>query len=212
MSQLHIHPAAWAVRHVEPDAEPDEELDIEPREAPAAVPAPEPALEAGAEAVGFGRPPKAHQFAKGRSGNPQGRPRRARIERARDPGLSPLEQAVSRRVEVELNGRRRRVGLTQAVVGRLIEAGLEKGELVALRELLRLCGEAETARARRAADQARTAWSLDGGVLDLDALSSKSLAAMVSGMWSGSPAPDRRDEPREEAWEDRQEAWEDEAD
>ncbi len=65
--------------------------------------------------------------------------------------MTELEKAVSRRVEIELNGRRRRFGLTQAVIARLIEKALDGGDLVALRELLRVCTDAETARAAREA-------------------------------------------------------------
>lgn len=114
-----------------------------------------------ARRVGDRRPPLEHRFVKGRSGNPQGRPRSASRapSAARPPApplgappLTALEKAVSRRVEIELNGRRRRLGLTQAVIARLIEKGLEGGDLVALRELLRVCTDAETAREARAAE------------------------------------------------------------
>ena len=106
--------------------------------------------------VGHRRPPLEHRFVKGRSGNPHGRP--CRTPRAPPAALSAgappvteLEKAVSRRVEIELNGRRRRLGLTQAVIARLIEKALDGGDLVALRELLRVCTDVETARAAREA-------------------------------------------------------------
>ena len=102
------------------------------------------------EAVGYGRPPASGRFAKGRSGNPMGRPRTRPADPARPLDLTQIERALRRRVEVEINGRRRRVPLTHALVTRLTEKALDDRDVVALRELLRLCADTEAARDARA--------------------------------------------------------------
>ncbi len=52
------------------------------------------------EAVGYGRPPKARQFKKGQSGNPNGRPRKVRP----DPALSAHERAANMTTTVTIQG------------------------------------------------------------------------------------------------------------
>jgi uncharacterized protein DUF5681 len=53
--------------------------------------------------VGYGRPPRAARFKKGRSGNPKGRPKGSKNF------ATLLREALSKKVEVRENGRRRKI-------------------------------------------------------------------------------------------------------
>lgn len=71
--------------------------------------------EAGDEKVGYGRPPRATRFLPGQSGNPRGRPNRARILGAL------LARALDQTVEAkESSGRRRTITKLEAAVTQLV--------------------------------------------------------------------------------------------
>lgn len=83
-------------------------------------------------AVGYGKPPREHRFAPGRSGNPRGRPRGSRGFKA------DVEAALSARISVNEQGRSRRISVQEAVLKRLVQKGLAEGDIRALARLLAL--------------------------------------------------------------------------
>jgi hypothetical protein len=90
------------------------------------------------ERVGYGRPPLATRFRSGQSGNPRGRPRGAR-------NLSTVvAAALSERIAVTENGRRRRISKLEAAVKQLVNRAAS-GEARATRLLLALV-QADEAR------------------------------------------------------------------
>jgi Family of unknown function (DUF5681) len=95
---------------------------------------------AGAYNVGYGRPPKKHQFKPGHSGNPKGRPKGAKNE------ATILREIMHQRMEVREGGRARKISRLEALLLRCLEAAL-KGDLKAMAFLLnryRLIESAET--------------------------------------------------------------------
>src|SRR5215204_954455 len=90
------------------------------------------------EEVGYGRPPKATRFHKGRSGNPKGRPR----GRRRD---IPYDTLLGQMVTVREDGRERRVTAAEAFILQLTKKGLEGDSASARASLTAI----ETARAAR---------------------------------------------------------------
>jgi hypothetical protein len=81
--------------------------------------------------VGYGKPPKQGQFQKGRSGNPQGRPRGTKNFK------TDLHEELAEPVQVRENGALKTVSSQRAVVIRLREKAL-KGDQRALNKLIDL--------------------------------------------------------------------------
>lgn len=86
--------------------------------------------------VGFRKPPKNTRFQKGRSGNPQGRPKGSRNL------ASVLERTLRERVVINENGTRRVVTKLEAAVKQLVNKAAS-GDLAAMRQLSCLASSAE---------------------------------------------------------------------
>ncbi len=69
--------------------------------------------------VGYGKPPTAHQFKPGRSGNPKGRPKGARGED------TIFRAVVNTKVPMSLRGKMRKVPLLEAVWMRIADDALK---------------------------------------------------------------------------------------
>jgi hypothetical protein len=92
--------------------------------------------------VGYRRPPRAHCFRPGQSGNPGGRPKGAR-------SLSTIVRAaLGAKLHVTVNGRRRRVSKLEAAIIQLANRAAQ-GEESATRDAIKLL-EAAEARAQAA--------------------------------------------------------------
>jgi len=76
--------------------------------------------------VGYCNPPRDTRFRKGKSGNPKGRPPRAKLTEA-----LAFEQACTKRVWVTENKKRKRLTMRQVIDKRLIQKAGE-GELKAI--------------------------------------------------------------------------------
>lgn len=89
--------------------------------------------------VGYGRPPKEHQFKKGQSGNPKGRPKGSKNY------LIVLRNELNKRIPVVENGQRKWITKLESAFKHLANKSA-MGELRSLRELLNLLPhiEAET--------------------------------------------------------------------
>jgi hypothetical protein len=101
--------------------------------------------ETGREELGYGKPPKATRFQKGRSGNPRGRPR----NRHRD---IPYDMLLGQMVTVREDGRERRVTAAEAFILQLTKKGLE-GDSASARASLAAIESARAARTARGDDE-----------------------------------------------------------
>ena len=99
------------------------------------------ALDAAANKAGYGRPPRATQFQKGRSGNPRGRPRGSH-------SIIPYNSVLGQMVTIREDGRERRVTAAEAFLLQLIQKGLA-GDSAAARSSL---AAIEAARVQRPAE------------------------------------------------------------
>jgi hypothetical protein len=89
--------------------------------------------------VGYGKPPKRSRFQKGRSGNPKGRPKGSGIR-------SSVEKVLERTITMTIDGVRRRVPITEAMVTQMAQRALA-GDPGATRDFLKIAGQAAAARA-----------------------------------------------------------------
>lgn len=80
--------------------------------------------EAADDPVGYGRPPRAHQFKPGQSGNPKGRPKGRKNE------ATMLDELLFKRIPVRQGGRDLRMTVIEAMFRRLAEDAL-KGNIKA---------------------------------------------------------------------------------
>jgi hypothetical protein len=69
--------------------------------------------------VGYGRPPRQHQFQPGRSGNPKGRPRGAKNE------STILREIFERKIETRSSGRSRKITILEGILLRITEDSLK---------------------------------------------------------------------------------------
>lgn len=91
------------------------------------------------DSVGYGRPPKAHRFEPGRSGNPKGRPLKSRTT------TEPVIQKVLRRkVEATVDGRKQRITVAEAIALQMVEQA-SRGKISALRFLMTAQAQVEAA-------------------------------------------------------------------
>lgn len=79
--------------------------------------------------VGYGKPPRSHQFPKGKSGNPKGRPKGSPNFRV------ALQRALAKAVVVSENGRRKSITKQDAAATQLVNKAAS-GDLRAIAQLL----------------------------------------------------------------------------
>jgi hypothetical protein len=72
-----------------------------------------------APALGYGRPPQAHQFKPGQSGNPRGRPKGAKNE------ATILRDLLNRKIDIREGGRARKITILEAILLRFTEDALK---------------------------------------------------------------------------------------
>lgn len=84
-------------------------------------------------AVGYGKPPKQHQFKKGHSGNARGRPKKSRNVR------TLLIETLNQRVQVRENGQIKTIPLRDAYIKKLTEKAMNG----TMREMLAFLKEIE---------------------------------------------------------------------
>ena len=81
--------------------------------------------------VGYKNPPKEHQFKKGQSGNPNGRPKGSGNT------LALAENILNERVSVREGGVQKEVSKTEAMIMRLVQKALE-GDIKATEKALKM--------------------------------------------------------------------------
>jgi hypothetical protein len=89
--------------------------------------------------IGYKRPPKSGQFAKGKSGNPKGRPKGS------NNFITILEKELGQSISVNENGKKKTVTRLQAMVKRIVAGALQGDQksLLTLIEIMRRTGRFE---------------------------------------------------------------------
>jgi hypothetical protein len=85
--------------------------------------------------VGYGKPPKANQFPKGRTGNPRGK------RQGQENTISAFKRIVSKRVKINDGEKVRTITLAEAVILKNLNAALQKDPF-AMSNVFRLAEEA----------------------------------------------------------------------
>jgi Family of unknown function (DUF5681) len=75
--------------------------------------------------IGYGRPPKQHQFKPGRSGNPKGRPKGSKNE------ATIWKEVLNKRIAIREAGKSRKVSLLEAMILKFVERALTEGDIKA---------------------------------------------------------------------------------
>ncbi|MBR1155190.1 DUF5681 domain-containing protein [Bradyrhizobium sp. JYMT SZCCT0428] len=83
--------------------------------------------------IGYGRPPRRSQFSKGKSGNPNGRPKGARSLTDR------FEKTLNERVTINENGSRRTIRKSDAVMKQLVNKAAS-GDFRSIKLILEMAG------------------------------------------------------------------------
>jgi hypothetical protein len=84
--------------------------------------------------VGYGKPPKATRFRKGRSGNPKGR------QRGDENLLSVFKRMVSKRIRITEGDRSRSITMADAIILQNYKAALQRDQ-IAMSNIIRLAEE-----------------------------------------------------------------------
>jgi hypothetical protein len=88
--------------------------------------------------VGYGKPPRDHQFQPGQSGNRKGRPKGAKN------ALTRLREILDRKIEMQSRGVHRKISVLEAILTRFAESAL-KGDTKSAAFLLQRYDISETA-------------------------------------------------------------------
>jgi hypothetical protein len=97
--------------------------------------------------VGYGKPPKAHQFQKGQSGNPKGRPKTPTIKEIfRKFATGPIDDEYAKDRDIDP-----KMSSIELVVLRMLEDA-ERGHVDARKEVFRLYREIKTAASSQEAE------------------------------------------------------------
>ncbi len=84
--------------------------------------------------VGYGKPPKEHQFPKGTSGNLRGRPK------SKKSGLTDISGLLNEPVKVKAGGKVREMGPFEAGLRKLVKRAVDK-DLGAILKFVKICEE-----------------------------------------------------------------------
>ena len=84
--------------------------------------------------VGYGKPPKATRFRKGRSGNPKGR------QRGDENLLSVFKRMVTKRIKIKEGDRWRTITMADAIILQNVRAALQRDQ-IAMSNIIRLAEE-----------------------------------------------------------------------